>query len=288
MKLLIHTVLVGIIGVAWLGVFWAGDSWYANKEETKRYEEKIVNFNAKSLTQINNEKLGVVAEEDTESKEEKNEVDERSLGFASTNSADTRDKIEENSTAPLPPRIQLAVPFTSQAPEKNWDQPWQDACEEAAVLMMDAYYKKYGISPLFAKDEIIKMVEWEDKKNWEYSIPLQKIEQLFQWYDGTGELNTRIVKNPTVGELKRFLSEGKPVYVVADGKILPNPHFTNGGPEYHALVLTGYTETHFISNDPGTQHGEGFEYEYDDLLNSIADWNGNRVDHGRKVVLVVE
>ena len=42
-------------------------------------------------------------------------------------------------TKELSPTMNLSVPFTSQAPEQNWDEPWQDACEEAAVLMLDAY-----------------------------------------------------------------------------------------------------------------------------------------------------
>lgn len=279
MKWFIQTILIGIIGLAWIGIFFVADKWYFHSQETKKYQQAISDFETKSLAQINDEKLGVSAPEE-ETSQEDIESEEPKLEPAQT--------IPEDSTVPLPPSIQLAVPFTSQAPEKNWDQPWQDACEEAAILMMDAYYKKYGISPLFARDEIIKMVDWEGEKNYEYSIPLTTIEETWQWYDGTGNLNTRIVQDPTVGELKRFLAEGKPVLVVADGKQLENPHFTNGGPEYHALVLTGYTETHFISNDPGTQHGEGFEYSYDNLLDSIADWNGNKIDPNRKVVLVVE
>ena len=76
--------------------------------------------------------------------------------------------------------------------------------------------------------------------------------------------------------------------VVADGKVLPNPHFRDGGPEYHALIIRGYTNKTFITNDPGTQFGENFEYKYNDLLNAIHDWNGGDVKNGRRVVLVVE
>ena len=88
-------------------------------------------------------------------------------------------KIEQNKNIEivkiLPARINLDVPFTSQAPEKDWGQPWQDACEEAALLMLDGYYKKYNLSPLFAKDEIIKMVEWEEKQGWGRSIEMEKV-----------------------------------------------------------------------------------------------------------------
>ena len=38
----------------------------------------------------------------------------------------------------------LPVPFTSQAPAGVWTQPWQDACEEAAIVMVDHFYRGYA------------------------------------------------------------------------------------------------------------------------------------------------
>lgn len=189
----------------------------------------------------------------------------------------------------LPKQFTLNVPFTSQAPEKNWEQPWQDACEEAAILMLDGYFKNYKVSPLFAKDEIIKMVAWEEAKGWERSIEIEKIKTIFENYLGLApKKKIRIVEDPTVEQLKRFIADGKPVYVVADGKVLPNPHFRSGGPAYHALVIKGYNETEFITNDPGTQFGENFAYTYNDLMKSIRDWNNGNVKEGRRVILVIE
>lgn len=186
----------------------------------------------------------------------------------------------------LPEKINLAVPFTSQAPEKNWDQPWQDACEEAAVLMLDAYYKGYGLSPLFAKDEILRMVAWEEELGWGGSIDITRVSSLATKV--TGKPAPRIIENPTVDDIKELLAAGHPVLVVADGKVLPNPYFSGDGPVYHALVIRGYTETTFITNDPGTQFGENFEYPYDDLMNALRDWNGGDVKNGTPVVMVLE
>lgn len=185
----------------------------------------------------------------------------------------------------IPKEINLAVPFTSQAPEKKWDQPWQDACEEAAVLMLDAYYNSYKLSVLFAKDEILKMVKWEEDKGWARSIEIEKVQTLTDYYT---KKTSHIIENPTVEQIKQYVAAGTPVYVVADGKVLPNPHFRSGGPEYHALIIRGYTETHFITNDPGTQFGENFKYTYDDLMKSIRDWNGGNVKLGKRVVLVIQ
>ena len=191
--------------------------------------------------------------------------------------------------------MNLAVPFTSQAPEKIWTQPWQDACEEATVLMLDAYYKGYKLSPLLAKDELIKMVKWEESKGWGLSIEIEKIKELAEYYVGqfdpsssapTSTLNFKIIDNPTVADIKQSIDAGQPVLVVAYGKTLPNPHFRNGGPEYHTLIISGYTETHFITNDPGTQFGQNFQYRYDVLLRAIHDWNGGKVKKGMSKILI--
>ena len=187
----------------------------------------------------------------------------------------------------LPPSMNLNVPFTSQAPEKIWTQPWQDACEEAVILMIDAYYKDLTLSISYAKEEIIKMVAYEEEKGWSRSIEIEKIQSLFEDYLKT-EKSVKLVEDPTIEEIKKYIARGVPVYVVVDGKVLPNPNFRNGGPEYHALVIRGYTETEFITNDPGTQFGENFKYKYQDLMDSIRDWNGGEVKSGRRVVLVVE
>ncbi len=211
--------------------------------------------------------------------------------------ASTSTVVSANPLSPFPARVLLDVPFTSQAPEKNWQQPWQDACEEAAVLMMDAYYQGYGLSVALARDEMRKMVEWGEGFGWGLSIEIAKIQKIFEDYLGypkssnhpnTAVKKPRIVENPTIEDIKRFVSQGNPVYVVADGKRLGNPHFQNGGPEYHALVVRGYTETSFITNDPGTQFGENYPYKYKDLMESIRDWNDGDVKNGRRVVLVIE
>ncbi|MBI5222354.1 MAG: C39 family peptidase [Candidatus Magasanikbacteria bacterium] len=194
----------------------------------------------------------------------------------------------------LPPQYLLPVPFTSQAPEKNWDEPWQDACEEAAVLMLDAYYKGYDLSPLFAKDEILKMIEWEKERGWGNSLEIERVKELAERFVSLNHIITpsphhvKIVENPTIDDIKKFVGGGNPVLALADGKVLPNPHFRNNGPVYHALIIRGYTETEFITNDPGTQFGKGFRYKYDDLLNAVHDWNNGDVKNGRKAALVVE
>jgi len=209
---------------------------------------------------------------------------------SSTPTTTSENDIEQNvedTQHVLPATVNLDVPFTSQAPESNWEQPWQDACEEAAILMLDAYYKKYNLSPLFAKDELLKMVDWETERGWGYSISLEDIKTVAAWYMGD-TFSFRIQKEPSIDGIKQTLAAGNPVLVVAYGKSLDNPNFTNGGPEYHALIIRGYTDEGFITNDPGTRNGKEFFYTYENLMSSIHDWNGGDVESGDAVVMVAE
>jgi len=218
------------------------------------------------------------------------EEDQSSDFTLQSTSTHTEDVLVEEVPPPaqaeeLPQTVNLPVPFTSQAPEGNWEQPWQDACEEAAILMLDAYYKKYNLSPLFAKDELQKMVDWQTERNLGYSIPLIDLSRVAQWYMGNS-FSFAILEQPTIERIQESVANGNPVLVVAYGKALDNPNFTGNGPEYHVLIIRGYTPEGFITNDPGTRNGEGFFYTYENLMGSIHDWNGGDVAHGDPVVLV--
>jgi len=216
---------------------------------------------------------------------EQNDIQSASSTHATTTEENNGDSFIEITIPPA--LLNLDVPFTSQAPESNWDQPWQDACEEAAILMLDAYYKGYNLSPLFAKDELLKMVDWETERNWGNSISLAHVQEVAEWYMGNS-FSFHIQKEPSIEGIKQTLSAGNPVLVVAYGKSLDNPNFREGGPEYHALIIRGYNQDGFITNDPGTRNGKEFFYTYDNLMSSIHDWNAGDVEHGEAVVLVAE
>ena len=71
------------------------------------------------------------------------------------------------------------------------------------------------------------------------------------------------------------------------GRLLGNPFYKAPGPLYHMLVLRGFTKTKFITNDPGTRRGEGFQYEIKTIMEAMHDWNSGDVLSGRKAALVV-
>ncbi len=186
-----------------------------------------------------------------------------------------------------PSDVNIEVPYTSQAPERDWAQPWQDACEEASALMLDAYYRNYGLSPLSAKDEIVKLIDWQEKKGWGTSIPIENIKIILQEYFKINR-PIRLIANPTVTEIKKLVAAGKPVLAVVDGRLLKNPYYSGVGPVYHALIIRGYTNDVFITNDPGVNRGKNFPFPIEVLMNALHDWNDGDVTHGMPMILVVE
>jgi len=185
--------------------------------------------------------------------------------------------------------INLDVPFTSQAPTANWEQPYQDACEEASVLMVDYYYQNKKMpDQVIVEFTLFDMVEWQ-KKHWLGHRNLSMYE-LAKYVEVITDYETEVVEKLTIEKITEFLDRGLPVIVPANGKKLANPHFSNGGPEYHMLVIKGYLEEEgkFITNDPGTRRGENYLYSYANMMESIADWDKKRSNTtGSKKALIL-
>ncbi len=179
----------------------------------------------------------------------------------------------------------IEMPFLVQAPSANWDPLHEDACEEASILMIRHYLDKTEIKNQdLGEKEILDLVDYETKNGYGPSITLEQLVTIANSYFGLK--NGRIKKNVTKEDIKKEIANGKPVIIPAAGKILPNPNFRNGGPNYHMLVIKGYNSDYFITNDPGTKKGEGFKYKFDDLLNAIHNWNPNNILNGEKAFLV--
>lgn len=225
--------------------------------------------------------------------DEKNSVDRESVETTITSDPPTTTKPAEikNTEAPivdtkeptLPEKFQISVPFTSQAPFGVWDALHEDACEEASLLMLKHWRAKTKINNTQAIDDEIKaLVAFEEQSGYGTSIALQQLAEIAQ-----KQFNLKgTVKTASIDKIKNEIAAGRPVIVGAAGKVLPNPNFRNGGPNYHMLVVTGYTPTHFVTNDPGTRKGENFTYTYNDLFNAIHNWNLNNILDGTKEYLI--
>lgn len=192
--------------------------------------------------------------------------------------------------------VSLEVPFTSQAPHSNWNMPWQEACEEAALMMVHHYLLGHGdvMDKNAANLEILKMVDWQIK-NWggHFDLSASEIARLAEEY--YGHKNVKVKYDVRVKDIKRELSQGNPVIVPAAGRLLANPYFTPPGPVYHNLVIVGYDENGFITNDPGVWQGHRFRYSYENLLDSVHDFvdgttkaNPHPILSGKKAMIIIE
>lgn len=180
------------------------------------------------------------------------------------------------------------VPFIVQAPFANWDKLHDEACEEASLLIVKHYLdgdKK--VSPEKADEEILAMVDWQEK-NWggHRDLAIEETAKLAKDYWGK---NSQIKYDITAEDIKKEIASGRPVIVPAAGRDLGNPNFRRPGPIYHMLVITGYNQKEFITNDPGTRNGKDFRYKTQTLYSAIHDWAGNpdNIRQGAKAMLII-
>lgn len=187
----------------------------------------------------------------------------------------------------IPESINLAIPFTSQAPKANWDLPYQEACEEASMLMTARFLQGRSIDGADDADQAILQLVDQSATVMGYPIDMTAEEtanDIEDFYD----FDTELIYNFTWDDVKLALAQGYPVILPAAGRELGNPNFTSPGPIYHMLVIKGYTSSVVITNDPGTRKGADYQYSYDTLLNAAHDWNGGNVAEGKKVIIVVK
>lgn len=201
-----------------------------------------------------------------------------------------KDVVKKETAGVLPEEINIAVPFTSQAPYAVWDHLHDEACEEASLIMLDAFYRGVkSISKEEAELAIQDLIKWEKEKYgyFEDTTSEQGVEMLEKFFKLSG---AKVVYDITIDDIKKELAQGRPVVVPAAGKLLKNPYFRGGGPLYHMLVIKGYTkDNRFITNDPGTRRGADFTYQAEALYNAIHDWREDRdILQGRKAMIVVE
>lgn len=136
------------------------------------------------------------------------------------------------------------------------------------------------------------LFDYEKKQSWTHDVNLS---QMADMSNTLWNYQTKIIDNPTLNQLKEYLSQNIPIIVPANGKTLyqENKHFKSGGPWYHNLIILGYDDDKriFIVHDVGTQFGPYFQYSYTLLLKSIHDFppTGHKedIDQGLSRVLIL-
>lgn len=181
----------------------------------------------------------------------------------------------------------LPVPFTVQAPYANWDLPYQEACEEASMIMLVDFVlgrKDLRLPPAEADDRILELVQWEANNGYTIDITVAEVVEVLQ-----KRFNIKAAVRPYSAEaVRQEISAGRPVILPAAGRLLGNPYFRTPGPLYHMLVVKGYEGDEFITNDPGTKRGENFRYHYSAFDKAVHDWNGGDVGNGQQVMVVLK
>lgn len=194
---------------------------------------------------------------------------------------------QASASTPSPKGINLAVPFTSQAPHGVWDEVHEETCEEAAVLMVDAFFDGRTLTPDGVEAELLALVDWQ-KKRFGYFEDTTAAETAIIAREYYGYPNVEVRYDITVDDLREMVRGGLPVMIPLDGRIIGNPFFSGEGPDYHMLVIRGLTKDgKFITNDPGTRRGEAYLYDAQVLWDAIYDWNGGSNAPRRKVMIVV-
>lgn len=192
----------------------------------------------------------------------------------------------EIKTVTIPSSANLDVPFTVQAPNADWKYPYQEACEEAAAIIVDYYYREARFTPEIATLEILQLTHWEEAHGYGEDVTIEQLAEIVRSYYG---YDARVSDNVTKDSILYEISQGNPVIVPTAGRMLGNPYYSGAGPWYHMLVIRGYDSRYFITNDPGTRRGEGYSYTHDAVLNAIHDWTGVAEDiaSGPKNMLII-
>lgn len=187
---------------------------------------------------------------------------------------------------PPPGSAQIDVSFASQAPLGNWDDPYQEACEEASLILVHHYLSGEPLTPEIMDKEILDIVAWMTDHGYGQDVTMAQLAEVAREYYG---YDARVVMEVSADAIKQEVGSGNPVILPLAGRELGNPYYSGEGPWYHALVVTGYTGSKFVTNDVGTKRGEGYAYSYDVLVDAIHDWTGvkEEIGGGPKAMLVV-
>jgi len=165
--------------------------------------------------------------------------------------------------------INLPINFVSQSPAGDWGLPYQEACEESALIGAAKYLKQELLTAEIMDQEIKNLVEYEKNNLPSYTDnSLAEVKNLAENYFN---LKTEIVKNVDIEKIEQSLRAGRVIIAPFAGRMLGNKFYSNKGPLYHFLIIRGFDEKYFYTNDVGTRHGENFAYEKDKLIAAMHD-----------------
>lgn len=216
------------------------------------------------------------------------------------------DQSKNSPLHPIPSTLFLPVPFTPQAPLANWDTLHNEGCEEASAIMAASYFdilnpllekegwllpdgKSQGgnLPPDFVENQITLLTQWQDDHFGFHldATSAETAEMMEQVYG----LKTRLIDDFTADVLKKELAQNHLVIISEYGRALNNPFYKRPGPIHHMLLVKGYDNDQFITNDSGTKRGLNYFYDFKTLYDAAADWDHQKetIDQNKKIAIVV-
>jgi hypothetical protein len=182
------------------------------------------------------------------------------------------------SPAPLPERLLLQVPYTTQAPAGNWAQR-QHTCEEANLTMLSAYWQRdpsVVIDPHAADTTISALVSWQVQQ-WGSKNDLTdtRLGELAKQYYGYGYM---LVPN-TPQAVREQIAAGHPLIAGVRTHGLGNPNYPGYSSHFeeqgwsvsHYVLVIGYDTDGVWLNDPGITKGRGYHISWAQLAHAIDD-----------------
>jgi hypothetical protein len=190
-------------------------------------------------------------------------------------------------TGEYPETLNIEMPFYTQAPHSNWDYPWQEACEEASVLLVANLYNEMNLDLEAYNTELLRLVDWEIEVfgAYEHTTVAQTVEMIETNYG----LETQIHEYPSFEDIQAILNKGHLIIAPFAGKYLYNPNFKNGGPIYHMAVIKGYDamQRHIVTHDVGTRNGANYVYSWEVIENALHDWHDDDILLGTPSIIEV-
>jgi hypothetical protein len=149
--------------------------------------------------------------------------------------------------------------------------PWQEACEEASTMLVDAFWRDRTLTVDDAERDILALVAWQQQTfgYYKHTTAAQTARILREYY---GYKRVDVVVGADIDDIETNIRAGRPVIVPLAGRQLGNPYYTQPGPVYHMLVVKGIADNgDIITNDVGTQYGRNLTYDPDVFLAAMHD-----------------
>ncbi|MFA7653733.1 MAG: C39 family peptidase [Candidatus Magasanikbacteria bacterium] len=175
--------------------------------------------------------------------------------------------------------VNLGVPYTSEIPDGSWIKPWNNACEEAAIVMIEQFYAGNHKARLTRAEA--KKLMWPlfgiQTKLWNNNADTDAVRTAKLINDYTS-FSAYIKNDPTLEDILNELKSDRPVISFHYGYDLKNPNipWRRGGSYYHVMPITGFDDIkkEFIVDDPGNhKSGIDYRYKYDIITSSLHDFN---------------